>query len=137
MGAISAVSAAAGRGGPAIAPLQSGGGGLSLFGVPDFEASSPVEVPLTLLAVPEWEAVRLSEPELSAFSLPDREGLLLPEPEVYLSGAPREVASAPVVTVSVRNENYIGAEVDVETVLREMEIRLAEAVASSMEGVYA
>jgi len=56
---------------------------------------------------------------------------------VYLSGAPKAVAAAPVVTVAVHNENHIGSEVDVEAVLREVEVRLVEAVASSMEGVYA
>jgi len=64
-------------------------------------------------------------------------GLELPEPEVYWS---REIQSAempPAVTVTVYNENHISSEADVEAVLRTLEMRLSDAVASSVEGVYA
>ena len=119
VGAVSAVSASAGVSGSVIAPLQSGGGAVSLFGMPEQMVAS------------------LPEPELRVFAVPDREALRLPEPEVYLRGAVGAQALPPVVSVTVHNENYITSEVDVEAVLREMELRLAEAVASSMEGVYA
>ena len=42
-----------------------------------------------------------------------------------------------VVTVSVQNENHIAQDVNVDAVLREMEIRICDAIASSVEGVYA
>ena len=74
---------------------------------------------------------------VSLLSTPDREALRLPEPQIFLSGASGAVALQTTVAVTVQNENHISSEVDAETVLREMEVRLADAVASSMEGVYA
>jgi len=71
------------------------------------------------------------------FDVPDRETLRLPEPEVFLQSGSRIDLPPTAVSVTVHNENYIASEVDAEAVLREMEARLADAVASSMEGVYA
>jgi len=73
---------------------------------------------------------------VSLFSLPSREALTLPDPEVYWT--PKEAATVEPITVSVnvQNENHIARDVDVEAVLREMEVRLSDAVASSIEGVY-
>ena len=73
----------------------------------------------------------------AGFDMPDREALRLPEPEVFLQAGPRTDLPPTAVSVTVHNENHIASEVDAEAVLREMEVRLADAVASSMEGVYA
>jgi len=66
-----------------------------------------------------------------------RDALCLPEPSAYW-GAGFGAGALPVtVAVTVQNENHIASAVDAEAVLREMEVRLADAVASSVEGVYA
>ena len=75
-------------------------------------------------------------PQMDLMSLPDSRRLELPEPEVYLSEGKAMAVSPAVVTLTVQNENHIASEVDAEALLQELEIRLAEAVASSAEGVY-
>ncbi|MCL2828356.1 MAG: hypothetical protein FWD99_06415 [Oscillospiraceae bacterium] len=64
-------------------------------------------------------------------------GLELPEPEVYWSREIQPMGMPPAVTVTVHNENHISSEADVEAVLRTLEMRLSDAVVSSVEGVYA
>jgi len=71
------------------------------------------------------------------FAMPNSTELSLPAPQVYLSSSSHTIAPPATVSVTVQNENYINSEVDAEAVLREMEHRLVDAVASSMEGVYA
>jgi len=73
---------------------------------------------------------------VSIMAMPGAQALHLPEPAVFLGGAPEPAVLPTTVTVTVHNENHIASEVDAEAVLREMEVRLADAVASSMEGVY-
>lgn len=100
-----------------------------------FASATVVEAPaIEMPTIALWSS---PEAMAGAVGVPDREVLRLPEPEVYLSGASGVRMMAAPVTVTVQNENYIGSEVDAEAVLREMELRLADAVASSMEGVYA
>jgi len=74
---------------------------------------------------------------VSLLSIPNREALTLPDPEIYWSPKEVDAPQATTVNVSVQNENHIARDVDVEAVLREMEERLCDAVASSIEGVYA
>jgi len=135
--AVSAVSGAAGGGSVSASLQQSGGSAVSVLAASEGEGLGIVEPQMHLLAASDFEGAYLSEPEMSLFAMPDREVLSLPEPEVYLSNAPSVMTPPPAVAVTVYNENYIGSEVDVEAVLREMEVRLVDAVASSMEGVYA
>ena len=89
-----------------------------------------------------------ARPQISAFSAggtetvtlfgtPSRETLTLPDPEMYGVREPATPMPPPTVTVTVQNENHIAHDVDVEMVLREMETRICDAVASSVEGVYA
>ena len=73
----------------------------------------------------------------SAFSVPSSGELGLPAAELMGRGASLPIRTMGNVAVYVQNENHIAADVDVERVLGEMEIRLADAVAMSMEGVYA
>lgn len=54
-----------------------------------------------------------------------------------LSGAARTAAGAATVSVAVHNENHISSEVDAARVIEALEVQLADAVASSVEGVYA
>ena len=74
---------------------------------------------------------------VSLLRIPNRETLTLPDPEVCWSPQEADAPQATTVNVSVQNENHIARDVDVEAVLREMEERLCDAVASSIEGVYA
>jgi len=74
---------------------------------------------------------------VSLMSLPNREVLTLPDPEVYWTPKEADAPQPTTIHVSVQNENHIARDVDVDAVLREMEERLCDAVASSIEGVYA
>lgn len=74
---------------------------------------------------------------VALFGVPSREALTLPDPESYWTQASTPIAAPMTVSVSVQNENHIARDVDVEAVLREMEERICDAVASSIEGVYA
>ena len=73
---------------------------------------------------------------VSPFGMPSREALTLPDPEVLWQNGKAPITPNQTVTVNIQNENHIAGQVDVETVLREMEVRLCDAVASSIEGVY-
>ena len=96
-------------------------------------------------AVNQAASVRVSAPARAAeglapimrMSVPDRAGLSLPEPAVFLRSSVAAPQQPVAMSVTVQNENHIASEVDVELVLREMEVRLCDAVASSMEGVHA
>ena len=74
---------------------------------------------------------------IAAFSVPSGGDLGLPR--VEMMGQSENVPIAPMgaVTLHVQNENYISSDMDLEQMLEEMEVRLADAVAMSMEGVYA
>ncbi|MCL2843319.1 MAG: hypothetical protein FWE28_07645 [Oscillospiraceae bacterium] len=129
LGAVNAVSQASAEvravpmsAGGGVSPLAVHGGVVSLSLEPVVSVG-PLALdggftPVETLAVPEWET----------FSLP--------EPQVLLQGGTGAVPPPVTVEVMVQNENHIAAEVDVEAVLQEMEVRLCDAVASSMEGVY-
>lgn len=116
--ALSSVSAAASTVQTGSFSAGGGGGaGVALMSLPDNRSLAP-------------------QPQVMLMSLPDSRSLELPEPEVYLSGDRPMTAPPAVVTLTVQNENHIASEMDAEALLQEMEIRLAEAVASSAEGVY-
>lgn len=116
---VSARSMSVGGG---VSPLAVDGG-MAALALEPVVVMSPLEVdggfaPMEMLAVPEWE------------------DLSLPEPQVFLQDSVGAMAPPVTVDVRVQNENHIAADVDVEAVLQEMEVRLCDAVASSMEGVY-
>jgi len=94
------------------------------------QASSAAQAAPRLMSVGESGTVSL-------FGVPNREALTLPDPETRWTQTSAPIASPTTVTVSVQNENHIARDVDVEAVLREMETRICDAVASSIEGVYA
>ena len=74
---------------------------------------------------------------ITPFSLPSGGEMGLPRIEAMGMGLGVAVQPLGALTVNVQNDNYIAADVDVDAVLSEMEIRLADAVAMGMEGVYA
>jgi len=88
-------------------------------------------------AVPRLMSAGGGGETVSLFGIPSREVLTLPNPEVYWTPKEADTVQPTTVHVSVQNENHIARDVDVEAVLREMEERLCDAVASSIEGVYA
>ena len=94
------------------------------------QASNAAQAAPRLMSVGESGTVSL-------FGVPNREALTLPDPETHWTQTSAPIASPMTVTVSVQNENHIARHVDVEAVLREMETRICDAVASSVEGVYA
>ena len=114
MSAVSAVNHAA-RAAPQAVSVRSGG----------------VAVGAMALSVPSSE-----ENMISVMAMPDIETLSLRGPTAYLGDMPEAAAPQTTVAVTVHNENHIASDVDAAAVLREMEVRLAEAVASSVEGVY-
>ena len=79
----------------------------------------------------------VSSAAITPFSLSSGGAMGLPPIEAMGMGSGVEIQPLGAVTIHVQNDNYIGADVDVDAVLSEMEIRLADAVAMGMEGVYA
>ena len=62
---------------------------------------------------------------------------LSPSTISLLGDAPAEARVLPPITVYVQNENHIASTADADYVLAQLEDRLVQAVACSMEGVYA
>lgn len=90
-------------------------------------------------AVPDsTAAVSALSAEHVSVSMPETESLVSDEGiyELLASGYdPVRSAVQPVFNVQISNENHISSEVDAESVLREFELRLCDAVQSSAEGV--
>jgi len=128
--AMSAVSAVnhADRAAPQSVSVQSGGGAVPLMATPSLETFHLLE--------PQDVSIRSGEDMVSLMAVPSQEALSLPGPEVYWGGVSGMVEPQTTVAVTVYNENHIASDIDAEAVLREMEVRLADAVASSAEGVY-
>ena len=74
---------------------------------------------------------------ITPLSLPNGGAMGLPHIEAMGMNSGAEIQPLGALTIHVQNDNYIAADVDVDAVLSEMEIRLADAVAMGMEGVYA